>query len=101
MSAPSPGFARPPEGVPENLGTVRRFLKRPAPLWILALAGALVACSEKPQSHGLTRNDAAPSAGTGKVFTDAGWKSGDKASWEEHLKVRTRRGQDDYYANKN
>ena len=26
MSAPSPGFARPPEGVQENLGTARRFL---------------------------------------------------------------------------
>ncbi len=26
MSAPSPGFARPPEGVPENLGAARRFL---------------------------------------------------------------------------
>jgi len=26
MSAPSPGFARPPEGVQENLGAARRFL---------------------------------------------------------------------------
>ncbi len=74
---------------------------RAAALCALAFAGALVACSEKPQSHGLTRNDAAPFAGTGKVYVDAGWKSGDKASWEEHLKVRTRRGQDDYYGIKN
>ena len=27
MSAPNPGFARPPEGVQENLGTARRFLE--------------------------------------------------------------------------
>ena len=31
MSAPSPGFARPPEGVQENLGAARRFLVRVPP----------------------------------------------------------------------
>ena len=30
-SAPSPGFARPPEGAQENLGAARRFLVEPAP----------------------------------------------------------------------
>jgi len=63
----------------------------------LVLTGALVGCTEKPQSHGLVRNDAVPYAGTGKPFVDPGWKAGDKASWEAHLKVRTRRGQDDYF----
>ena len=72
-----------------------------AAVWTLVLAGALAGCTEKPQTHGQVRNDAAPYAGTGKAFVDAGWKAGDKASWEEHLKVRTRRGQDDYYGNKN
>ena len=28
MSAPNPGFARPPEGVQEDLGTARRLLQR-------------------------------------------------------------------------
>ncbi len=32
MSAPSPGFARPPEGVPENLGAARRFLMSDQPV---------------------------------------------------------------------
>ena len=70
-------------------------------LWTLALAGALAGCSERPQSHGLKRGDMAPYAGTGKPYVDAGWKAGDKASWEAHLKVRTQRGQNDYYGNKN
>jgi hypothetical protein len=37
MIAPSPGFARPPEGVQENLGAARRFLVRPAALllWVV------------------------------------------------------------------
>ena len=38
MSAPSPGFARPPEGVRENLGTARRFLMRGAYSLLLAVA---------------------------------------------------------------
>lgn len=70
-------------------------------LWTLALAGALAACSEKPQTQGLTRNDAPAYAGTGKAYADAGWKAGDKASWEAQLKLRARRGQDDYYGVKN
>jgi hypothetical protein len=62
-----------------------------------ALAVALVGCSEKPQSQGLTRNDKAPHAGTGKPYMDAGWTGGDKAAWEAHLKTRTQRGQNDYF----
>ena len=42
-----------------------------------------------------------PTPAPATAFTDAGWKAGDKASWEEHLKVRTQRGQNDYYGRKN
>lgn len=69
-------------------------------LFLLAATWVLAACTEKPQTHGLTRNDKAPFVGTGTSLEDAGWKAGDKASWEEHLKVRTRRGQDDFYGQK-
>ncbi len=71
-------------------------------LLVATLALTLGACSEQPQTASAQkRSDAAPYAGTGKVFVDAGWKAGDKASWEEHLKVRTQRGQNDYYGRKN
>ena len=29
-------------------------------------------------------------------FAAPGWKQGDKASWEQHMKVRTQNGQNDY-----
>jgi hypothetical protein len=71
-------------------------------LLVAALALTLGACSEHPQTASAQkRSDAAPYVGTGKVFADAGWKAGDKASWEEHLKVRAQRGQNDYYGRKN
>ncbi len=73
-----------------------------AALLIAATCLGLAACSDKPQTaQGMQGNDAPPYAGASQVFTDAGWKAGDKASWEEHLKVRTQRGQNDYYGRKN
>lgn len=70
-------------------------------LLTLAMAFLLVACTEKPQTLGEKRIDAPPYAGTGTPFMAAGWKAGDKNSWEQHLKVRTQRGQNDYYGNTN
>jgi membrane-bound lytic murein transglycosylase B len=29
-------------------------------------------------------------------FTAAGWKAGDKAGWEQHLKARMQNSQNDY-----
>jgi hypothetical protein len=46
---------------------------------VLALAG-LSACTEKPQTGGGVKQDAAPYAGTGSNFTQPGWKAGDKAA---------------------
>ena len=65
-------------------------------LWTVALAALLSACGEKPQTQGAGKQDAAPHQGTGKAFVDGGWKQGDKASWESHLKARTQNGQNDY-----
>ncbi len=71
-------------------------------LLVSALALSLGACSEHPQTASAQKRiGAAPYAGTGTVFVDAGWKAGDQASWEQHLKVRTQRGQNDYYGRKN
>lgn len=62
---------------------------------VLTLAG-LSACTEKPQTGGGVTHDAAPYAGTGSNFTQPGWKAGDKASWEQHLKARQQYGQNEY-----
>ena len=62
---------------------------------VLALAG-LSACTEKPQTGGGVKQDAAPFAGTGSNFTQQGWKAGDKAGWEQHLKARQQYGQNEY-----
>lgn len=64
-------------------------------LWIVAATTILSACSEKPQTLG-TGKDISPFNGTGKAFVEAGWKPGDKASWESQLKARHQYGQNDY-----
>jgi major membrane immunogen (membrane-anchored lipoprotein) len=65
-------------------------------LGVLALLILLSACGESPQAMTVTTKDGSPYAGTGKAFTDPGWKQGDKASWESHLKARSQYGQNDY-----
>ena len=61
---------------------------------VMALAG-LRACTEKPQTGGGGKQDAAPFAGTGSNFTQPVWKAGDKAGWEQHLKARQQYGQNE------
>jgi hypothetical protein len=65
-------------------------------LWTVALAALLSACGEKPQTLGAAKQDAPSYSGTGKAFVDGGWKQGDKASWESHLKARGQNSQNDY-----
>lgn len=60
-----------------------------------ALLG-LAACGEKPQALQPTKQDTASYQGTGKPYVAAGWKPGDKTSWEQQLKTRTQNGQNDY-----
>ncbi len=65
----------------------------------LIAALALVACSDKPQdlnAGSASKQDAAAFTGTGSAFVAQGWKPGDKASWEQHLKTRMQNGQNDY-----
>jgi len=66
---------------------------------VLSLAAlALAACAEREQTASGIKSDAAPFNGTNKQppFTATGWKPGDRANWEQQLKVRTVNGQNDY-----
>ncbi len=63
---------------------------------VLSAAACMAACGDQLQTAGNVKHDAAPYTGTGKPYADKGWKAGDKAGWESHLKVRTQNGQNDY-----
>ncbi|MFZ2295569.1 MAG: hypothetical protein WB542_11695 [Polaromonas sp.] len=60
-----------------------------------ALAG-LSACGEKPQTSGGVKSDAAAFQGAQNQFAAPGWKAGDKTSWEQGLKARMQRTQNEY-----
>ena len=69
-------------------------------LMLVAMAASLAAlagCTENPQTlESGVKMDAQAFQGTGMPFAVAGWKQGDKASWEQHLKVRTQNGQNEF-----
>ncbi len=65
-----------------------------------ALAMSLVACGEKPQTMDTAAKqaDAEPwvkSDAANPAFYAGGWKVGDKAAWEEHMRQRNQ-AQNDY-----
>ncbi len=60
-----------------------------------SLAG-LAACGEKPQTLGGVKSDVAAFEGAKNPFVAQGWKPGDKSSWEQELKARTLRTQNEY-----
>ena len=65
-------------------------------LAMLAAAFALTACTEKPQTAKTSKSDVQAYEGaSNKEFTVAGWKAGDKASWEEQMRIRSQ-GQNEY-----
>jgi hypothetical protein len=61
---------------------------------VLALAG----CAEREQTANGIKSDAHAFVGTSRPqpFMASGWKPGDRASWEQHMKVRTQGGQNEY-----
>ena len=66
-------------------------------LAVLATAALLAACTERPQTADTGRHDTPPFQGTGvATFTADGWKPGDRNSWEQELRTRTQRGQNEY-----
>jgi hypothetical protein len=62
----------------------------------LGILVGLAACSEKPQTAGGARQDAAAYTGTGKAYAEKTFKQGDKTSWESALRSRAQNGQNDY-----
>ena len=68
-----------------------------AALLIAAGVGALAGCAEREQTQTGVRSDQQVFVGTNKQppFMAAGWKPGDRAAWEQQMKVRTQ-GQNDY-----
>jgi len=66
-------------------------------VWVVWPLAALAACTEQPQTIGSnSKVDAAAFQGARDSFVAAGWKPGDKSSWEQQLKTRTQMGQNDY-----
>jgi hypothetical protein len=65
---------------------------------ILLLGLGSTACMEQAQltgEAGPRKADVAAWQGAGDSHSDAGWKAGDAASWEQHLKRRAQ-GQNEY-----
>lgn len=65
-----------------------------------ALSLSLAACGEKPQTMDASARkvDAEPwttSDAANPAYTAAGWKSGDKAAWEQQIRQRNQ-AQNDY-----
>lgn len=61
-----------------------------------AAAALLAACTEKPQTLGSNPRDEAPYVGSKYPYAAPGWSTGDRKSWQEQLKVRAQRGQNEY-----
>jgi len=62
----------------------------------LAALVLLAACGEKPQTAGTRKSDEQPWQGVAGQTAQAGFKAGDQAAWEEQLRMRTQRGQNEY-----
>ncbi len=66
-------------------------------LTLLATTLLLSACAEKAQTATTKKHDAKPWEGVAAgQSADAGWKAGDQAAWEEQLRTRAQRGQNEY-----
>ena len=63
---------------------------------MLATAVAMTACGESASGSKSTKKaDGKAWEGAGPTFAAAGWKPGDKASWDEQMRVRAQL-QNDY-----
>ena len=73
-------------------------------LILVAATLALAACSEREQTLGPVKHDATAYSGTSvndtspgsTPFTAAGWKPGDKASWDQNMRTRMQNTQNEY-----
>ncbi len=67
-------------------------------VFVAALAAALSACGEKPQTAATKKSEGKPWEGVQKSHMAQGWKPGDQASWESQLRVRAQ-AQNEYVRN--
>lgn len=65
---------------------------------VAAMAVALSACGEKPQTAATKKADGKPWEGVQKSHLAQGWKPGDQASWESQMRVRAQ-SQNEYVRN--
>ncbi len=65
---------------------------------LLTAACVLAACGEKAQlsSSAMKKPDVPAYKGTGDAYATTDWKQGDAASWEEQMRNRAVRGQNEY-----
>lgn len=62
-----------------------------------AVLALLAACGEKPQDLKATKkSDAAAWQEVPGTHAEPGLKAGDRKAWEDHLRARTQRGQNEY-----
>lgn len=71
-------------------------MKRALLTALLPVLLGLAACTEHPQELHSNSNHKPAFEGTGSAFVAPGWKPGDKTSWEQELKARAQRGQNEY-----
>jgi outer membrane biogenesis lipoprotein LolB len=67
--------------------------------WLVTAAALLLlaACSEKPQDIASGKKPDTPGwQGAQGTHADPAWKPGDRKAWEDHLRVRTQQGQNEY-----
>jgi hypothetical protein len=65
-------------------------------LFLAVGALALAGCAEREQAGASIKSDTQAFQGTNRPYVASGWKPGDRASWEQQMKVRTVQGQNDY-----
>ena len=64
-------------------------------VFVAALAAALAACGEKPQTASTKKSDGKPWEGAQNSFVAQGWKAGDQGSWDAQMRTRAQ-GQNEY-----
>ena len=69
---------------------------RPTCIAGVVLGVAALAACERPQTASpATKLDTQSFEGPNSAYSAAGWKGGDRASWEAHMRARAQ-GQDEY-----
>ncbi len=74
------------------------FRRTASLLVVIGACTLLGACAEKAQvsSTSVKKPDVPAYRGTGTAYATTDWKQGDAASWEEQMRNRAVRGQNEY-----